>query len=82
MSGRMSCERAFGSAQHASTYVTHRTTTRPAQPIRNPKMFSESRRLRDELRTTHARIAVLEAERNDYLRKDRRAGVLTLDAFR
>ncbi|WP_027007528.1 HD-GYP domain-containing protein [Conexibacter woesei] len=45
-------------------------------------MFSESRRLRDELRTTHARIAVLEAERNDYLRKDRRAGVLTLDAFR
>jgi diguanylate cyclase (GGDEF)-like protein/putative nucleotidyltransferase with HDIG domain len=45
-------------------------------------MFSESRRLRDELRTSHARIAVLEAERNDYLRKDRRAGVLTLDAFR
>jgi diguanylate cyclase (GGDEF)-like protein/putative nucleotidyltransferase with HDIG domain len=46
------------------------------------KPFTESRRLRDELRTTHARIAVLEAERNDYLRKDRRAGVLTLDAFR
>lgn len=45
-------------------------------------MFTESRRLRDELRTTHARIATLEAERNDYLRKDRRAGVLTLDAFR
>ncbi|HWH95572.1 MAG TPA: diguanylate cyclase [Baekduia sp.] len=45
-------------------------------------MFTESRRLRDELRTTHARIAALEAERNDYLRKDRRAGVLTLDAFR
>lgn len=31
---------------------------------------------------SHARIATLEAERNDYLRKDRRAGVLTLDAFR
>jgi diguanylate cyclase (GGDEF)-like protein/putative nucleotidyltransferase with HDIG domain len=45
-------------------------------------MFTENRRLRDELRTTHARIATLEAERNDYLRKDRRAGVLTLDAFR
>jgi diguanylate cyclase (GGDEF)-like protein/putative nucleotidyltransferase with HDIG domain len=45
-------------------------------------MFTESRRLRDELRTTHARIAVLQAERNEYLRKDRRAGVLTLDAFR
>ncbi|HEY6760308.1 MAG TPA: diguanylate cyclase [Baekduia sp.] len=45
-------------------------------------MFTESRRLRDELRSSHARIAVLEAERNDYLRKDRRAGVLTLDAFR
>ncbi len=45
-------------------------------------MFTENRRLRDELRTTHARIAALEAERNDYLRKDRRAGVLTLDAFR
>jgi len=45
-------------------------------------MFTESRRLRDELRTTHARIAALEAERNEYLRRDRRAGVLTLDAFR
>jgi diguanylate cyclase (GGDEF)-like protein/putative nucleotidyltransferase with HDIG domain len=46
------------------------------------KPFTETRRLRDELRTTHARIASLEAERNDYLRKDRRAGVLTRDAFR
>ncbi|HEY4095606.1 MAG TPA: HD domain-containing phosphohydrolase [Baekduia sp.] len=45
-------------------------------------MFTETRRLRDELRTTHARIASLEAERNDYLRKDKRAGVLTHDAFR
>jgi diguanylate cyclase (GGDEF)-like protein/putative nucleotidyltransferase with HDIG domain len=47
-------------------------------------MFTEARRLRDELRTTHSRIATLEAERNEYLRKDRRAGagVLTLDAFR
>jgi len=44
--------------------------------------FTETRRLRDELRSSHARIAALEAERNDYLRKDRRAGVLTLDAFR
>jgi len=44
--------------------------------------FSETRRLRDELRTTHARVAALESERNEYLRKDRRAGVLTLDAFR
>jgi diguanylate cyclase (GGDEF)-like protein/putative nucleotidyltransferase with HDIG domain len=46
------------------------------------KPFAETRRLRDELRVTHARIAILEAERNDYLRKDRRAGVLTHDAFR
>jgi diguanylate cyclase (GGDEF)-like protein/putative nucleotidyltransferase with HDIG domain len=46
------------------------------------KPFAETRRLRDELRVTHARIAALEAERNDYLRKDRRAGVLTHDAFR
>jgi diguanylate cyclase (GGDEF)-like protein/putative nucleotidyltransferase with HDIG domain len=46
------------------------------------KPFTESRRLRDELRVTHARIAALEAERNEYLRKDRRAGVLTHDAFR
>jgi diguanylate cyclase (GGDEF)-like protein/putative nucleotidyltransferase with HDIG domain len=45
-------------------------------------VFTETRRLRDELRTTHARIASLEAERTDYLRKDRRAGVLTHDAFR
>jgi hypothetical protein len=45
-------------------------------------VFTENRRLRDELRVTHARIASLEAERNDYLRKDRRAGVLTHDAFR
>jgi diguanylate cyclase (GGDEF)-like protein/putative nucleotidyltransferase with HDIG domain len=47
-------------------------------------VFTEARRLRDELRTTHARIAALEAERSEYLRKDRRtgAGVLTLDAFR
>jgi diguanylate cyclase (GGDEF)-like protein len=44
--------------------------------------FGESRRLRDELRMTHARIAALEAERKDLLRKDKRAGVLTLDAFR
>jgi len=42
----------------------------------------EARRLRDELRVTHARIAALEAERTDYLRRDRRAGVLTHDAFR
>src|SRR3954453_2971761 len=46
------------------------------------QVFTETRRLRDELRTTHARIASLEAERADYLRKDRRAGVLTHDAFR
>ncbi|MDX6684816.1 MAG: hypothetical protein QOF86_944, partial [Baekduia sp.] len=46
------------------------------------KPFTEGRRLRDELRVTHARIAALEAERNEYLRKDRRAGVLTHDAFR
>jgi diguanylate cyclase (GGDEF)-like protein/putative nucleotidyltransferase with HDIG domain len=45
-------------------------------------VFTETRRLRDELRVTHPRIAALEAERNDYLRKDRRAGVLTHDAFR
>ncbi|WP_187368834.1 HD-GYP domain-containing protein [Baekduia soli] len=45
--------------------------------------FTESRRLRDELRVTQARIAALEAERTDYLRRDRRvAGVLTHDAFR
>jgi diguanylate cyclase (GGDEF)-like protein len=44
--------------------------------------FRESRRLRDELRVSHARIAALEAERNDYLRRDKRAGVLTHDAFR
>src|ERR1700754_4145294 len=46
------------------------------------RVFTDNRRLRDELRLTHARIAVLEAERNEYLRKDRRAGVLTHDAFR
>jgi diguanylate cyclase (GGDEF)-like protein/putative nucleotidyltransferase with HDIG domain len=46
------------------------------------KPFSETRRLRDELRMTHARVAALEAERNEFLRKDRRAGVLTHDAFR
>src|SRR6478752_2730042 len=60
---------------------------RATQPPRDSRrsghtMFTESRRLRDELRTTHARISALEAERNEYLRKDRRAGVLTLDAFR
>jgi diguanylate cyclase (GGDEF)-like protein/putative nucleotidyltransferase with HDIG domain len=64
-----------------STLATTGTTSGPAPSIQHA-MFTESRRLRDELRTTHARIAVLEAERNDYLRKDRRAGVLTLDAFR
>lgn len=64
-----------------STLAATRTTCAAGAPI-HPAMFTESRRLRDELRTTHARIAALEAERNDYLRKDRRAGVLTLDAFR
>jgi diguanylate cyclase (GGDEF)-like protein len=64
-----------------SRLASTRTTSFPRAPIR-PAMFTESRRLRDELRSTHARIAALEAERNDYLRKDRRAGVLTLDAFR
>jgi diguanylate cyclase (GGDEF)-like protein len=44
--------------------------------------FTEARRLRDELRVSHARIAALEAERSEYLRRDRRAGVLTRDAFR
>jgi diguanylate cyclase (GGDEF)-like protein len=44
--------------------------------------FSEGRRLRDELRVTQARIAALEAERLEYLRRDKRAGVLTHDAFR
>ena len=44
--------------------------------------FGEGRRLRDELRVSHARIAALEAERNEYLRRDKRAGVLTHDAFR
>jgi diguanylate cyclase (GGDEF)-like protein/putative nucleotidyltransferase with HDIG domain len=68
---------------HASTLVTSRTSPPPRAP-KQPSMFTETRRLRDELRTTHARIAALEAERSDYLRKDRRtgAGVLTLDAFR
>jgi diguanylate cyclase (GGDEF)-like protein/putative nucleotidyltransferase with HDIG domain len=66
----------------ASSHVARGATTRPAPPIPTPEMFTDSRRLREELRTSHARIAVLEAERNDYLRKDRRAGVLTLDAFR
>jgi diguanylate cyclase (GGDEF)-like protein/putative nucleotidyltransferase with HDIG domain len=82
MSGRMSCERAFviGTTRVHVRDAPHNHRPRRADPGR--KMFSESRRLRDELRTTHARIAVLEAERNDYLRKDRRAGVLTLDAFR
>src|SRR3954453_6224384 len=88
--GRMSCERTFGSAlgvdvgrwmRDVSTLATTGTTSRPAPSIQHA-MFTESRRLRDEIRTTHARIAALEAERNDYLRKDRRAGVLTLDAFR
>ena len=64
-----------------STLETTGTTSGPAPSIHHA-MFTESRRLRDELRTTHARIAALEAERKDYLRKDRRAGVLTLDAFR
>jgi diguanylate cyclase (GGDEF)-like protein/putative nucleotidyltransferase with HDIG domain len=44
--------------------------------------FTESRRLRDELRVTQAKIAALEAERSEYLRRDRRVGVLTHDAFR
>src|SRR3954453_3036654 len=88
--GRMSCERTFGSAlgvdvgrrmRDVSTLATTGTTSRPPPSIHHA-MFTESRRLRDELRTTHARIAALEAERNDYLRKDRRAGVLTHDAFR
>src|SRR4051794_28390543 len=88
--GRMSCERTFGSARRVdvgramsdvSTLATTGTTSGPAPSIHHA-MFTESRRLRDELRSSHARIAALEAERNDYLRKDRRAGVLTLDAFR
>src|SRR4051794_28263895 len=88
--GRMSCERAFGCSKRVdgclevrdvSRLEASRTTLTRAAPIPSA-MFNESRRLRDELRTTHARIAALEAERNDYLRKDRRAGVLTLDAFR
>src|ERR1700712_1076686 len=68
---------------HASTLVTSRTSPPPCAP-KQPSMFTETRRLRDELRTTHARIAALEAERRDYLRKARRtgAGVLTWDAFR
>ncbi|HEU4976415.1 MAG TPA: diguanylate cyclase [Baekduia sp.] len=45
-------------------------------------LFTQGRRLRDELRVSQARIAALEAERTDYLRRDRRAGVLTHDAFR
>jgi diguanylate cyclase (GGDEF)-like protein len=54
---------------------------------RNPKdgmsgLFTQGRRLRDELRISQARIAALEAERNEYFRRDRRAGVLTHDAFR
>src|SRR3954454_1278771 len=88
--GRMSCERAFGCSERVdgclevrdvSRLEASRTTLTRGAPIPSA-MFNESRRLRDELRTTHARIAALEAERNDYLRKDRRAGVLTLDAFR
>jgi diguanylate cyclase (GGDEF)-like protein len=82
----MSCERAFVLDRRAAMGdVSIRAatgTTSPARTPIRPSMFNESRRLRDELRTTHARIAALEAERNDYLRKDRRAGVLTLDAFR
>jgi diguanylate cyclase (GGDEF)-like protein len=46
------------------------------------KPWTEARRLQGELKTTRARIAALEAERTDLLRKDRRAGVLTRDAFR
>jgi diguanylate cyclase (GGDEF)-like protein len=45
-------------------------------------LFSQGRRLRDELRVSHAKIASLEAERTEYLRRDKRAGVLTHDAFR
>ena len=45
-------------------------------------LFSQGRRLRDELRVTQAKIASLEAERMEYLRRDKRAGVLTHDAFR
>jgi diguanylate cyclase (GGDEF)-like protein len=46
------------------------------------KPWTETRRLQGELKTTRARIAALEAERTELLRKDRRAGVLTRDAFR
>src|ERR1044071_9913408 len=67
---------------HVSTLVTPRTTRSPRAPKQRRKMFTENRRLRDELRTTHARIAALEAERTDYRRRARRAGVLPLDAFR
>jgi diguanylate cyclase (GGDEF)-like protein/putative nucleotidyltransferase with HDIG domain len=45
-------------------------------------LFTQGRRLRDELRISQAKIASLEAERVDYLRRDKRAGVLTHDAFR
>jgi len=45
-------------------------------------ILTQGRRLRDELRVTQARIASLEAERTEYLRRDKRAGVLTHDAFR
>jgi diguanylate cyclase (GGDEF)-like protein/putative nucleotidyltransferase with HDIG domain len=44
--------------------------------------WAEAQRLRDELRVSRARIAALEEERLSYLRTDRRAGVLTHDAFR
>ncbi len=44
--------------------------------------WSEASRLRDELRVTRSRLAALEEERTSYLRTDRRAGVLTHDAFR
>jgi diguanylate cyclase (GGDEF)-like protein len=46
------------------------------------KPWTEMRRLETELKTTRARIAALEVERTEILRKDRRAGVLTRDAFR
>ena len=45
-------------------------------------LFSQGRRLRDELRLTQAKIASLEAERTEFFRRDKRAGVLTHDAFR
>lgn len=60
---------------------------RDEQTTRSPlgwatRPWTEAHRLRDELRVTRARVAALEEERLSYLRTDRRAGVLTHDAFR